>query len=119
MRAVPLTRSADKPYVEATAENAVNGSYPLARFLYVYVNKAPGADLDASLREIIAAHGLTGDPSSGRDIPDIEDPWLMGLLAWADEVRDLDCEFVDTLFLDVLRCAHADAEDGQVAATAT
>ncbi|MBT8056116.1 MAG: phosphate ABC transporter substrate-binding protein PstS family protein [Gammaproteobacteria bacterium] len=53
VRAVPLTRSADKPYVDATAENAVNGSYPLARFLYVYINKEPGTQLDPLTREFI------------------------------------------------------------------
>ena len=31
---------------EATADNAYSGAYPLARFLYVYVNKAPGKALD-------------------------------------------------------------------------
>jgi len=46
VRAVPLTRTAGKPFVEATSENAVNGSYPLSRFLYVYVNKIPGQELD-------------------------------------------------------------------------
>jgi phosphate transport system substrate-binding protein len=46
VRAVPLSKSADKPFVEATPGNAINGTYPLARFLYVYVNKAPGKDLD-------------------------------------------------------------------------
>jgi phosphate transport system substrate-binding protein len=46
VRAIPLSTSADKPFVDATADNAINGSYPLARFLYVYVNKAPGKELD-------------------------------------------------------------------------
>jgi phosphate transport system substrate-binding protein len=46
VRAVPLTRTPDKPFIEATPDNAVNGSYPLARFLYVYVNKIPGQELD-------------------------------------------------------------------------
>jgi phosphate transport system substrate-binding protein len=46
VRAVPLTRTAGKPFVEATPDNAVKGSYPLSRFLYVYVNKIPGQDLD-------------------------------------------------------------------------
>lgn len=45
VRAVPLARGRDKPFVEATAEMATNGSYPLARFLYVYVNKEPGKPL--------------------------------------------------------------------------
>jgi hypothetical protein len=36
------------------------------------VNSTEG--VDAQLEAIIAAQGLTGDPSTGRDIPDIEDP---------------------------------------------
>jgi phosphate transport system substrate-binding protein len=54
VRAVPLAREAGKPYVEATPENAINGSYPLARFLYVYVNKVPGKELDPITREFLA-----------------------------------------------------------------
>ena len=45
VRAVPLAASADGDFVEATPENSVNGQYPLARFLYVYVNKAPNTPL--------------------------------------------------------------------------
>lgn len=36
------------------------------------VSKSP--DIDAQLRAIIAERGLTGDPSVGRDLPNIEDP---------------------------------------------
>ena len=36
-----------------TAENAYSGKYPLARFLYVYVNKAPGKPLDPLIREFV------------------------------------------------------------------
>ena len=46
VRAVPLSAASGKPFVDATPENAVNGSYPLARFLYVYINKEPGKELD-------------------------------------------------------------------------
>ena len=46
VRAVPLTKTPGKPFIAATPDNAVNGSYPLARFLYVYVNKVPGKELD-------------------------------------------------------------------------
>src|SRR5438552_11290452 len=42
VRAVPLAEKDGGKCVEATADNAYSGSYPLARFLYVYVNKAPG-----------------------------------------------------------------------------
>ena len=41
VRAVPLAKGRDNNFVEASAENAISGSYPLSRFLYVYVNKAP------------------------------------------------------------------------------
>ena len=46
VRAVPLSPAEGQPAVEASSENAANGSYPLARFLYVYVNKIPGQELD-------------------------------------------------------------------------
>lgn len=45
VRAVPLASDTGKPFVDATPENAIDGSYPLARFLYVYVNKEPGKEL--------------------------------------------------------------------------
>ncbi len=38
------------------------------------VSTGHNAELDAQLRAIIAEHGLTGDPSRGRDLPDIADP---------------------------------------------
>jgi phosphate transport system substrate-binding protein len=46
VRAVPLSRKSGKDFVAATPENAINGSYPLARFLYIYINKQPGKELD-------------------------------------------------------------------------
>jgi phosphate transport system substrate-binding protein len=53
VRAVPLTdREGGKCY-EATPENAYAGIYPLSRFLYVYVNKAPGKGLDPLTREFM------------------------------------------------------------------
>lgn len=53
VRAVPLTKKAGSPFVEATPDNAVNRSYPLARFLYVYVNKHPNKPLPPLEREFI------------------------------------------------------------------
>ena len=54
VRTVPLARDEGKPYVDATPANAVEGSYPLARFLYVYVNKEPGKPLDPITHEFLA-----------------------------------------------------------------
>jgi len=40
-------------FVAATAENALNKSYPLSRYLYVYVNKHPDKPLAPLEREFI------------------------------------------------------------------
>jgi phosphate transport system substrate-binding protein len=53
VRAVPLAEKEGGKCVEATADNAYDGSYPLARFLYVYVNRAPGKPLDPLTREFV------------------------------------------------------------------
>jgi len=53
VRAVPLSRAAGKEYVSANPENAIAGKYPLSRFLYVYVNKAPGKPLTPLTAEFI------------------------------------------------------------------
>jgi phosphate transport system substrate-binding protein len=45
VRTVPLAKDAGKPFVEATPENTLSGKYPLARYLYVYVNKKPNQPL--------------------------------------------------------------------------
>lgn len=52
VRAVPLSKKGGD-YVSATPENAVNGSYPLSRFLYVYVNKKPNQALAPIEREFL------------------------------------------------------------------
>ncbi len=53
VRAVPLSEKDGGKCVEADADNAYNGTYPLARFLYVYINKAPGKALDPLTREFL------------------------------------------------------------------
>ena len=53
VRAVPLARDAGHEFVPATPDNAISGKYPLARFLYVYVNKAPGTPLPPLTAEFI------------------------------------------------------------------
>lgn len=52
VRTLPLSEEG-MGYVEATAANSLTGDYPLARFLYVYVNKAPGKPLDPLTREFL------------------------------------------------------------------
>ena len=51
VRAVPLKRSGDDRFYQASAEDA--DGYPLARFLWVYVNYEPGSELDPMRREFV------------------------------------------------------------------
>jgi phosphate transport system substrate-binding protein len=52
VRAVPLSKKGDH-YIEATPDNAVSGKYPLARFLYVYINKHPNRPLSPLVKEFM------------------------------------------------------------------
>ena len=53
VKAVPLSKRPGADFIAATSENAVKGQYPLARFLYVYVNKHPNKPLPPLEREFI------------------------------------------------------------------
>lgn len=53
VKAVAVAAAAKQPFVDATPENALNGTYPLARFLYVYVNKVPGQPLGPITQEFL------------------------------------------------------------------
>jgi phosphate transport system substrate-binding protein len=53
VRAVPLSEKAGGACTDATAANAYSGKYPLSRFLYVYINRAPGKPLDPLTREFM------------------------------------------------------------------
>lgn len=51
VRAVPISHEGD--CYEASGENAISGDYPIARFLYIYVNKNPNTDLEPLRGEFI------------------------------------------------------------------
>ena len=51
VRAVPLSKGGEA--FEANEENALAGKFPLARFFYVYVNKAPNQALSPLDAEFI------------------------------------------------------------------
>ena len=51
VRAVPLAKKDGEPFYEASPENALSKKYPLARVLYVYVNKRPNQALSPLERE--------------------------------------------------------------------
>jgi phosphate transport system substrate-binding protein len=45
IKMVPLAKKGSTNYVEATPANAINGTYPLTRYLFIYVNKKPNQPL--------------------------------------------------------------------------
>jgi phosphate transport system substrate-binding protein len=53
VRAVPLSAKPGGACVDDSPENVLSGKYPLARFLYVYANKAPNKPLDPMVREFV------------------------------------------------------------------
>ncbi|NBA94450.1 phosphate ABC transporter substrate-binding protein PstS [Pseudomonas sp. R5(2019)] len=56
VKTVPLAKKEGGVFVEDNEANALNGTYPLSRFLYVYVNKAPNkplAPLEAEFVKLI------------------------------------------------------------------
>ncbi|MHB8798519.1 MAG: PstS family phosphate ABC transporter substrate-binding protein [Thermoanaerobaculia bacterium] len=53
VKALPLAAKQGDKCHPATPEEAYSGNYPLSRFLYVYVNKAPGKPLDPIVGEFL------------------------------------------------------------------
>jgi phosphate transport system substrate-binding protein len=51
VKAVPLSENETGPVSNGSYEDVTSGKYPLARFLYIYVNKAPGKPLDPLVAE--------------------------------------------------------------------
>lgn len=54
VRAVPIAKDEGSDAIEASQDNAYSGKYPLARFLYVYINKAPGKPLDPLTEQFLS-----------------------------------------------------------------
>mgnify|MGYP001289270575 CR=1 FL=1 len=52
VRAVPLAGADGKAY-EPSPQNCMTGKFPLARFLYIYVNKKPGQPMDKLTAEFL------------------------------------------------------------------
>ncbi|MEN9362115.1 MAG: phosphate-binding protein PstS [Verrucomicrobiota bacterium] len=53
VRALPLADKDGSKYAEPSAENCLNKSYPLARVLFVYINKKPGQPADPLTAEFL------------------------------------------------------------------
>ena len=53
VKAVPLAEKDTDPYSSGSYDDVKSGKYPLNRFLYIYINKAPGKPLDPVTREFV------------------------------------------------------------------
>ena len=61
VKAIALSAVGSDEFYGTDPEDVYAGDYPLARFLYLYINRAPGEDLDPLVREflkyVLAAEG--------------------------------------------------------------
>ena len=53
VKALALAKNGDSDYVGTDPEAVLTGKYPLARFLYVYVNREPNRPMDDLVREFL------------------------------------------------------------------
>ncbi len=69
VKMLPLAKKAGKEYVAVNKKTALDGSYPLSRILYVYINKAPNKPLDPVVKEfltlVLSKQGQAGVEKDG------------------------------------------------------
>ena len=53
VKPLALAKAAGQPTATTSAQDVYSGRYPLARYLYIYVNRKPGEPLDALRREFL------------------------------------------------------------------
>ena len=53
VKPIPLAVAKDKPFIEPTFETVTDGTYPLRRHLFLYVNKSPKAAMPAAVTEFV------------------------------------------------------------------
>lgn len=53
IRALPLAKSEGEAFIAPTTQNIANNSYPLTRYLYIYVNKPPKQALSEPIRKFL------------------------------------------------------------------
>jgi phosphate transport system substrate-binding protein len=53
VRSVPLAAKEGGKFIEANYQNCLSGDYPMARFLFIYVNKKPGQPFDKLTEEFL------------------------------------------------------------------
>jgi phosphate transport system substrate-binding protein len=53
VRILPLAPRGSTKVYEASVDNVYAGTYPLSRYLYVYINKAPGKPIDPLVQQFL------------------------------------------------------------------
>ncbi len=53
VKALPLAEKEGAPFVSPSAETTLNGSYPLTRSLYLYINKTPNEEMNPVVMEFL------------------------------------------------------------------
>jgi len=53
VKVVPLSETESSPVSEGSQADVVSGKYPLSRFLYLYINRAPNKPLDPLVGEFV------------------------------------------------------------------
>ena len=55
VRVVPLAEKDGDPFIMPTIETVYNHTYPLSRYVYIYVNRKPGTPLEPKIKEFLKA----------------------------------------------------------------
>ena len=53
VRVVPLAEKEGQPFVMPTIETVYNHTYPLSRYVYIYLNRPPGSKLEPKTKEFL------------------------------------------------------------------
>jgi phosphate transport system substrate-binding protein len=54
VKTLAIAAKEGEPYYDTAPETVLAGKYPLSRFLYIYVNRKPGAPLDPLVHQLLA-----------------------------------------------------------------
>lgn len=73
VRVLPIAATEGEPFVQPTVESVYAHTYPLSRYIYIYLNKAPGEQLAPEIREflrtVLSYQGQTAVAREGVFIP--------------------------------------------------
>ena len=53
VKLIAIARGDGDSFIEATPQNVASGAYPFTRFVWLYVNRAPGTPLDPKVAELL------------------------------------------------------------------